>query len=149
MLLTTGALTLYSLAALAATSLVDRRPGAVWLSMLGLSTSAIGLVVTLGAIWLDQPGDDALVRAALALLMATLAISHAALLLRTHDESAPERGVRGATIGLGALLAALSIVPLLATGEDLFHERAVAVTAVLFLLGNALLPVLHRLESRS
>lgn len=148
-LVTAGALTLYSLAALAATSLVGRRPGFVWLSVLGLSSSAIGLVVTLGAIWLDQPGDDGLVRAAVALLIATLAISHAALLLRAPDERAPVFALRVVTILLGALIAVLTIFPLLLGGDDRFQEHAVAVTAVLFLLGNALLPVLRLMERRS
>ena len=148
-LLTTGALTLYGLAGLAVTSLVGRRPELVWLSVLGLSSAAIGLVVALGAIWLDQPGGDGLVRAAFALLIATLALSHAALLLRTAADGGVRAAVRAATIGLGALTAALTILPLVATGDDYFYEHAVAVTAVLFLLGNALLPILHQLETRS
>lgn len=83
-LLTAGALMLYSLAALAATSLVARRPGLVWLSVLGLSSSAIGLVITLTAIWVVQPAGEGLVRDALVLLAATLATSFAALLLRSN-----------------------------------------------------------------
>ncbi len=145
-LLTTGALTLYSLAALAANSIVGRRPEFAWLSVLGLSTSAIGLVTALSATWIDQPGQDGLVQAALALLIATLTIAHASLVLRAPDTGGAVDLLRRATVGLGAMLATLMILPIVASDGDLFHERAIAVIAVLFLLGNALVPLVRLME---
>ena len=147
-LLTTGALTLYSLAALAAHALVTRRPELATLSVLGLGTSAIGLVTALIAIWIDQPGQDGVVQAALALLVATLAIAHASLLLRAPDDDSGASLLRRVTVGLGGVLSTLLILPLVAGGGDLFHARAVAVVAVLFLLGNAVVPLLRVLERR-
>lgn len=147
-LLSTGALTLYSLAALAAHSLVGRRPELAALSVLGLGSSAIGLVTALIAIWVDHPGQNGLVQAALALMIATLAIAHASLLLRAPDDGSGSYLLRRLTIGVGAVLSTLLIVPLLASESDLFHARAVAVVSVLFLLGNAIVPLARVLENR-
>ena len=146
-LMTTGALTLYSLTALACNALMTSRADLSSLGLAGIATSALGLVSVVLAIWIDQPGDDGLARFAGSLLIATLAIAHSCVLMRSPRDGSPRDLLRLATTGLGATLAALSILPIAAADGDLFAGRAVAVVAVLFLLGNVLIPLVRLIEA--
>jgi hypothetical protein len=146
---TVAALTIYSLTGLASNSLRPRRPELRRLGDLGLLSSLAGFAVAMAAIWIDEDSDSAW-RAEGVALTITFALAHSALLLRSPDARLGDvsRRLRVATVAVTSVLAGLLVVQILASDGAALDWRLIAVVAVLFLLGNVLLPLFRLLEPK-
>ena len=134
------ALAFFSLTGVAGMSLVGRRSELWWFGYLTAIVSAGAFVVTVMAIWADDGWKLAGCVAVLA-----LANGHTSLLLASQreDDSDAVRLLRGGVLGTLSLLCLMVVVELSSRGENV-GIRAIAVVAVLYLLGAILLPLMRR-----
>jgi hypothetical protein len=140
-------LALYSVLALGAFHLARRRDDLGWLVVVQLFLAGYGFVSALVAIWGGEDTEGLWQAAGVGLVLA-LGAAHSSLLLGAAkaDETPASRFIRQATICLAALLSVLGAIGI-GAGEG--SAELVAVLGVLFLLGNALLPLVRRLEASS
>jgi hypothetical protein len=138
-----------ALAASGAALRVKEHPAALPLGVATAATAAIGFVLALPVLWLDDPGED-LVRVWGVVTIAALACSHAAIVLRGTRSTDPHAisAIVVVSIGLGALdgtVGALATAGAVEVDEDDPGTRWMAVTVVLLLLTTGLPPILRRL----
>lgn len=138
-----------ALAASGAALRIKEHPAARALSAATAATAAIGFVLVLAVLWLDDPGEG-LVRTWGVVTIAALASSHGAIVLR-GTRSTDTRMVWGIVVGSIALAAfdatvgALAAAGVVEFDEDDPGARWMAVTVVLLLLTTGLPPILRRL----
>jgi hypothetical protein len=138
-----------ALAASGAALRVRQHPAARPLGVATAASAALGFVLVLLLLWLDDPGDG-LVRTWGVVTIAALVCSHAAIVLR-GTRSTDSRAIWAlvvASIGLAALdgtVGALATAGAVEVDEDDPGARWMAVTVVLLLLTTGLPPILRRL----
>lgn len=138
-----AAVAFFSLTGLAGSNLAQRRPQFLAVGYVTMAVSAVALL--LWVVWLlGDPGGDAWRPGAYAGILA-FALGHTSALLaaaREQDSDAIEL-VRGGTILALAVLVALAFVEIAESGPDV-NRQAMAIVAVLYVLGVVLLPLLRR-----
>jgi len=137
---------LFMLTGVTGISLAQRRPG---LSIVGYLTVLVSLGAFLAvnaAIWANDIFSDSWRTAAEATVLA-IAAANVSLLLGSAREGDSEalRVVRAGAMASLAALCVMAIVEISSRGEDI-EIQAIAIAAVLYLLGMALLPLLRRLS---
>lgn len=137
---TAAALAFLSLTAAAGSQLRLRRPQLAPLGGATVAVSALAFLVTAAAIW----SEDNWNAAGICLILA-FACGHTSVLLAAADERDDDaiRLVRGGTVGALWFLALLGIVELAQSGNDV-DPQGFGVVAVLYALGNLVLPLLRR-----
>jgi drug/metabolite transporter (DMT)-like permease len=141
-----AAVMIFASTALGSETLRMRRADMLWLAYAGFVVAGIGLVVTLVAIW-SEFDDDSRTQGALSLLVASLALGHVSILLAPRHAGGPKtRLLRGAAVGLAALLA-VGVIVNISSDDESVDWQALAVVAVLYLLATLLVPLVRRLES--
>jgi hypothetical protein len=140
----------YSALAASGAALRDKEhPAAPPLGIATATTAAIGFLLVLLVLWLEDPGDG-LVRTWGVVTIAALVSSHAAIVLR-GTRATDTRAISALVVGSIMLAALDGTVGALATAgavdvdEDDPGARWMAVTVVLLLLTTGLPPLLRRL----
>jgi hypothetical protein len=139
-----------ALAASGAALRINEHPAALPLGVATAATAAIGFVLVLAVLWLEDPGDD-LLRTWGVVTIAALVCSHAAIVLR-GSRATDTRAISllvVASIGLAALdgtVGSLTTAGAVDVDEDDPGARWMAVTVVLLLLTTGLPPILRRLS---
>jgi hypothetical protein len=147
-LATAATLSLYSLIGLACTSLARRRPEVALLGNAGAVVAGIGLLITVVAIWAGFDSDDEAAWQAIGVsLVLSLAFAHVSVLLRRSpaDDAGATALARVATVFLTVVLAGALMIEISADGEQI-GGQALAVIAILWVLGTVLVPLLRVLE---
>jgi MFS family permease len=137
---------IYSSTSFAHVPLIERRPNLSLLAFAGVGASAIGFLVTLGAIWSDS-NDEGTWRAAGVLFVIALALANVAVLIsrRRASDGPAVTAVFGMTIAGIAVLTMMLISELSEHGsEDDAFYRVLGIFAVLWVLGMVLLPILRK-----
>lgn len=140
---TTALLAGYGVAAVPATTLLDRglAPALAWTDAALAAGAALLAVV---AVWSD--GGDALGRTVGSLTVALLAVSQTALLLARRGDAEP-RLLFPLSVALAATACALAWVLLWAVEDNATLARVLAAVVVLDLLAAALQPILARAQT--
>ena len=145
---TVAALSVYTLAGLACGSLSMRRPEIALLGNAGVAIAGIGLLICVAEIWtgLDD-GDDEAVKAISISLIVALGTAQICLLLRRspRDDARATALVRVATVGIVVILAAL-LTAEIASESEIVGAQALAILAVLWILGTILVPLTSLLD---
>lgn len=148
LILTAVALLLFGAAAAAGTSVLDasRRAAIGWLC---IAVALAGFVVTVAMTWTTAEGESAstgYTKASGTLFVLALALADVSLLARRRDGAGSiSRPVVLLTQGAAVLLAAMLTIAILGEIGDDTYLRWVAVAAILWLLGTALVPIARRL----
>ena len=138
-----------ALAASGAALRVKEHPAALPLGVATAAAAAIGFVLVLAVLWLDDPGEG-VVRTWGVVTIAALACSHAAIVLR-GTRSTDTRVVSWIVVGsiglaaIDATVGGLAAAGAVEVDEDDPGARWMAVTVVLLLLTTGLPPILRRL----
>ncbi len=140
---TAVAFSFFGLTGVSGLFLLERRPGLGAVALPTVALSAIAFVLISVAIW--SPQHEHGWHAAVYAGILAAATSQASLLLATARPTEVEsiRLVRAGTILAVGLLAALTIVAISSPGRDV-GAKPIGVVAVLYLLGNILLPLMRR-----
>jgi len=139
-----GALALLSLTAMSGRVLAERRPSLAPLGYATMVVSLAALVAVTVPIWSDAVSGDNGWRPAAYLLVLSLGGANACLLLSIRGEGNDAfRLVRAGVIVAIVALCAMAIVEISAPSPDV-SRRAMAVVAILYVLGTVLLPLLRR-----
>jgi hypothetical protein len=149
-LLTHVAIAVYSLFALAASAVADRRPR---VALAGWIVCGFGLLLALLSIWTEWSGDnDDLYRSTWVLFAIAFTIAHASLIesRRRDSDGAAVRAVSAATAATVALMGTLIAIGI-ATAEsvDDSYLRVLGVVGVLDVLGTLVLPIARKVEQSS
>jgi hypothetical protein len=147
---TAVALVLFGLAAAVATSVIGVRPLA-WIGWLGIAVAVVGFGLTMGTLWSlpeEGVGNEALAKASGILFVFSIALAVVSRMLGQlgSDDNRLVGWVIGATVLAVLALAALFTIAILEEVESDTYYRAVAVVAVLWALGTALVPLLRLLR---
>ncbi len=137
----------FGLCALAGAALRGRRPSGQVPADLTIGIAALGLVLSLAAVWAAWDGNsNGLIEAAGAALALSLATAHSCLLSSRGRESDSQgtRALLAGTIG-ATLLLGLVIAGAIAGDQD-FDPQFLGVLAVLVVIGTLLLPISRRLN---
>jgi hypothetical protein len=149
---TAAALSIYSMAGLACNSLGRKRPDLALLGGVGTVVAGIGLLITVGEIWVgvDTENDEAAWQAIGISFVLSLGLAHICLLMRrdSSKEGSATGLVRLGTVGIIVLLASMLVVEIASQGDDV-GVQALGVVSVLYVLGTVLLPLVRLLESGS
>ena len=145
-----AALLIHGLAMAAGITVVDR-PRLRWLGMICIAVGLVGFAVTASLGWstaADEDPSEGLQKATGCLTALSLALAQTAILLSRRDPA--DRRLVDTSIALAAggvlVLAALLIVAILAEVTDDYFYRWVGVSAVVWLLGTALVPIARKLH---
>ena len=140
------ALTIYSLTGLAASRLRRRREELGTLADCELVLFGLGFISAVVAIW-GSDDHEWMIQAALVLLVLSLGAGHVSLLEAAAKprELPASQFVRRATMGVGVLLSLLLSIDVTGS-DDTIDPKLIGVVAVLFLLGNALFPLVRLLN---
>jgi hypothetical protein len=145
-----AALLVHGLAVAAGIAVVDR-PRLRWLGLTCIAVGFVGFAVTASLGWSTASDDEPaewLLRAACSLTVWSLALAQVAVLLMRRDPA--ERKLVDPSIGT-AVVGALALAVMLTIGivddvtDEDFH-RWVGVTAVVWVLGTALVPTVRKLQ---
>jgi hypothetical protein len=148
--LTAVALLVNGLAIAAAIAVLDR-PRLRWLGLVGVAVGLVSFAVGASLGWSTASDDapaDWLLRAAGSLTVWSLALAQVAILLSRRDPAGRklvDRSIGTAVVGALALAALLTVAIVdNVTDEDFY--RWVGVTAVVWVLGIALVPIARKLQ---
>jgi hypothetical protein len=147
---TAVALVLFGFAAAVATSVIGVYPLA-WIGWLGLVVAVVGFGLTMGTLWSlpeEGEGNEALAKASGILFVFSIALADVSLMfgrLRSDDDRLVGWVIGATLLAVLALAALFTIAILEEVGSDAYY-RAVAVVAVLWALGTAVVPLLRLLR---
>ena len=149
-LLTHVAIAAYSLFALAAAAVADRRPRA---ALAGWTVCGFGLLIALLSIWIEWTGENEnLYRSTWILFVVAFTIAHASLLesRRRDSDGAAVRAVSAATLATVVLVGTLIAIGI-GSAESVHDSylRLLAVVGVLDVLGTLVLPIARKVEQSS
>lgn len=143
---TAVAFAVYSLTAMAGVTLAARRPDAALFAYMVAGVSALAFLAATVAIW-SEPDSGGWELPGILFVLA-LGGGHGALLLKGAREGDAEavRAIRLLVLIAIAALCLMAAIEISAHGSDM-DPRLLGVTAVLYLLGTALLPLVRRTSS--
>jgi catechol 2,3-dioxygenase-like lactoylglutathione lyase family enzyme len=141
---TAVAVAFFSLTGITGTNLVQRRPRLAAFGYLTAMVSLVAFLTMAGSIWSDRVAGDDWKPAVYTLILA-FAGGHASVLLAAAAERDSEniRLVRAGTILALALLVIMGCIEISSPGQDV-GAQAIAVVAVLYVLGTISLALLRR-----
>ena len=119
------------------------------LGWLCIAVALAGFVITAVTVWTTSENEDAatgLVKAVGVLFVSAFALADLSLLARRSGDERPRgRTVVALTQGAAVLLAGMLVIAILAEISDDSYFRWVGATAILWVLGTALVPIARRL----
>jgi hypothetical protein len=147
---TAVALVLFGFAAAVATSVIGVYPLA-WIGWLSVAVAVVGFGLSMGTLWSlpeEGEGNEALAKASGILFVFSVALADVSLMFgRLRSDDARLVGwVVGATVLAALTMATLFTIAILEEVSSEAYFRAVAVLAVLWALGTALVPLLRLLR---